>query len=278
MVEDAPVNLEVGTGMLEALGCRVDSACNGLQALDAIASKSYDLVLMDCQMPLMDGYQATRRVRELERQQAACAGSPPKRLTVIALTAHAMPNDRQVCLEAGMDDYLAKPFTKAGMGALLSRWLPAAAPEGLSPEASGRAAAPPAEQCGTPAPAPAPPAKPAARGLDTERIDEIRALQRPGKADLLARVIDQYLSDGVSLIAAMRCGFDSGDPAAVQGACHRFKSSSAFLGADWVADLCGELEGICRAGRLPEDAGYLANIEEGYREARRSLELLCRPT
>ena len=319
LVEDAPVNLDVGTWMLEALGCRVDTAGNGLEALDAVAGTRYDLVLMDCQMPEMDGYQATRRLREREAEGwAAPDGIPAGRLTVIALTAHAMPNDRQLCLDAGMDDYLAKPFTRDALGAVLFRWLPTA-PPGLDapPEAPGVAPAQaaglsPAEKpagCatqaadrttlllpegrgreggkpGVPLPRPSPSRRgqgyggPAGRGdsaprrLDMGFIDELRALQCPGKPDLLEKVITQYLADGVTLVATIRSGLTAGDAAAVQCACHRFKSSSAFVGATWLAQRCEELDRDCRDGRLPLGTDSLSGIEEGFREARSGLELL----
>jgi HPt (histidine-containing phosphotransfer) domain-containing protein len=106
------------------------------------------------------------------------------------------------------------------------------------------------------------------------RIDELRALQRPGKPDLLKKVITQYLADGVTLVATIRGGLTAGDAAAVQGACHRFKSSSAFVGATWLAQLCEELDRDCRDGRLPLDTDSLPGIEEGFREARSGLEQL----
>jgi len=272
MVEDAPVNLEVGTGMLEALGCRVDTACNGREALDAISRKAYDLVLMDCQMPLMDGYQTTRRVRELELLQAPGhpGGGPTRHLTIIALTAHAMPNDRQVCLEAGMDDYLSKPFSKDGLGAALARWLPLAAPpQGAAPagaprpllEGAGKAAAPAATPPGPNGPL-----------IDAERLDEIRLLQRPGAPDLLRKVIAQYLTDADQLMETLQRGCAAGDAAAVQGACHRLKSSSAFVGASWLSARCEELEELCSAGGLEGAAPQLTRLMEGYRAARRILE------
>ena len=118
LVEDVPVNQELGRIMLEDLGCRVDTAWNGREALEAIENQVYDLVLMDCQMPEMDGYEATRRLRE--REEAALPGH----LVVVALTAHAMQGDRQACLDAGMDDYLTKPFSAVQLSDVLSRWLP----------------------------------------------------------------------------------------------------------------------------------------------------------
>jgi PAS domain S-box-containing protein len=121
VAEDNPVNQEVATGMLEALGCRVDIAANGREALDRAQRVSYDVILMDCQMPEMDGFEATRCIRE-----QVPAGD---RVPIIALTAHALVEDRQRCLDAGMDDYLSKPFSLDAMRAVLRRSLPSVLPE-----------------------------------------------------------------------------------------------------------------------------------------------------
>lgn len=124
LVEDSPVNREVALAMLEPLGCRVDVAGNGDEALDAIARTRYDLVLMDCMMPVMDGFEATRRIRAGELIR------PGRRLPVVALTANALSQDRARCLDAGMDDYLSKPFAGAALRAMVEKWvLPAAQPE-----------------------------------------------------------------------------------------------------------------------------------------------------
>jgi len=272
LVEDAPVNLEVGVGMLEAFGCRVDTACNGLEALEAIGKKTYDAVLMDCQMPGMDGYEATRRLREIERRDVGASGDGnlQKRLAIIALTAHAMQGERQICLDAGMDDYLAKPFSMDGLGEVLSHWLPASIPDDTPSGDSYIPAADAGQEC------PAPPDRPVAASgygsIDTSYLDAMRALQRPGRPDLLKTVIGQYFEDGVRQIEIIRNGYAGGDAAAVLGASHRFKSSSANLGALWLADLCKELECICKDGRLPADMTLITRIEDGYREARTQLE------
>ncbi|MFA6465729.1 MAG: ATP-binding protein, partial [Desulfurivibrionaceae bacterium] len=117
LVEDNKVNQMVASKMLAAMGLTVDLADDGEKALAALAGKDYDLVLMDCQMPVLDGYQATRAIRSQE---------PPggKRLPIIAMTAHAMEGDRQKCLEAGMDDYIAKPVKRELLRKLLGQWLP----------------------------------------------------------------------------------------------------------------------------------------------------------
>ncbi|MBL8250665.1 MAG: response regulator [Candidatus Competibacter sp.] len=119
LVEDNAVNQLIGKELLAQMGLSVDVADNGREALRALEDKSYDLVLMDCQMPEMDGYEATRLIRQREQAERRT------RLPIIALTAHAMPGDREKCLEAGMDDYLIKPFQFAEIESVLERWLAA---------------------------------------------------------------------------------------------------------------------------------------------------------
>ncbi|HLP39936.1 MAG TPA: response regulator [Fibrobacteria bacterium] len=114
VVEDNPINQRVFECMLEHLGygCRI--VANGQEALAALTSERYDLVFMDCQMPVMDGYEATRRAR---------TGHPPHAVPIVAMTAHALDGDREKCLEAGMDDYLSKPVSLKNLGHMLEKWL-----------------------------------------------------------------------------------------------------------------------------------------------------------
>jgi len=116
LVEDNPVNLEVGLGMLEKLGCAITTAGNGREALQAMQDRRFDVVLMDCQMPEMDGFEATRERRRIEREDRL------EPAVIVALTANAVAGDRERCLAAGMDDYLAKPFTLNQIGEMLQRW------------------------------------------------------------------------------------------------------------------------------------------------------------
>src|SRR5207244_4309257 len=129
LVEDSPVNLEVGVAILESMGCTVETAQNGLRALDHHAGSEYNLIFMDCQMPEMDGFDATIEIRKRE----AVSG---RHTPIIALTASVVEEGRQRCLAVGMDDYLAKPFTMKQMKAMLTTWLGpngrAAGPEHLS--------------------------------------------------------------------------------------------------------------------------------------------------
>jgi PAS domain S-box-containing protein len=117
LVEDNPVNQEVGRLILEELGCSVDVADNGRMAVDAVFNNHYDLVLMDCQMPEMDGFEATGMIRLHEEQNGG-----KRRTPIVALTAHAMEGDREECLAAGMDDHLPKPFKAEQLAAVLQQW------------------------------------------------------------------------------------------------------------------------------------------------------------
>jgi len=119
LAEDNAVNQAVAVAMLEWLGCRVEVAADGEQALAALAQGRFDVVLMDCQMPVLDGFEATRRLRAREREERTAP------LPVIAITANALQGDRELCLDAGMSDYLAKPFTQSQLAAVLGRWVPA---------------------------------------------------------------------------------------------------------------------------------------------------------
>jgi signal transduction histidine kinase/CheY-like chemotaxis protein/HAMP domain-containing protein len=121
VAEDNPVNQQVITRLLARLGCDADVVASGRAAIEAVGLAEYALVLMDCQMPELDGYQATKAIRQQQRE----LGSDAPRLPIIALTASAMPGDRERCLAAGMDDYLSKPIRSEELGAILRRWLPA---------------------------------------------------------------------------------------------------------------------------------------------------------
>ncbi len=121
LVEDNPVNQALGLAMLEYFGCRTDVAENGQEALEAFSIKPYDIIMMDCQMPLMDGYEATRAIRQEEGNRDG--GKASRHIPIVALTAHAMEGDRETCLKAGMDDYLSKPYKSDELYAVLSKWL-----------------------------------------------------------------------------------------------------------------------------------------------------------
>ena len=139
IAEDSLVNQVVAVRALERCGVRTDVVSDGLQALEALEANRYDAVLMDCQMPNLDGYQATMELRRREQDGR-------RRTPVIAMTAHAMMGDREKCLEAGMDDYIAKPMRAAGLAEVLQRWIPSFADGGAEPASQKPAAEPPARE------------------------------------------------------------------------------------------------------------------------------------
>ena len=127
---DNPVNQMVAVGILKSLGLETVAVSNGREALDALLLSPFDLVLMDCQMPVLDGYETTRLLRALPDSSAPPgAALPPAKIPVVAMTANAMRGDREKCIAAGMDDYVAKPVQVAQLAATLSKWLPASCPE-----------------------------------------------------------------------------------------------------------------------------------------------------
>ena len=248
LVEDNQVNQVVAQRMLEALGCRALVAGNGKAALDALERESFDLILMDCQMPEMDGYTATVELRR--REQDTASGS---RLPVIALTANALEGDRERCLAAGMDDYLPKPFRRDALAAMLGRWLPARAPaeDGSSVAAAETASAP---------------------AVDRKALDAIRELGGSASPDLLDQVIRIYLDTTPELLDTLRSGLAAAHTEAVRTAAHTLKSSSANLGATGLSELCKRLETAARGGMLTSDLPTIRQIDAEYARVRALLE------
>ena len=124
LADDNPVHRQLIGALLRQSGCLVDVVDDGVQAIERFRERRYDLVLMDWQMPQLDGVEATKKIRDIERETGTCSG---RRVPVIALTAHSLPRDRAYCLTAGMDDYLCKPARKGDLDLLLARWLGPAA-------------------------------------------------------------------------------------------------------------------------------------------------------
>ncbi|MEC4891378.1 MAG: PAS domain S-box protein, partial [Nitrospira sp.] len=240
LAEDNAVNREVALGMLENLGCHVHAVETGRLALEALRREPFDLVLMDCQMPDMDGFEATREIRHREERLGT-------RIPIVALTAHALQGDRELCLVLGMDDYLSKPFTIDQLRNLLQRWLPSSA-------STQDHAAPPQAT---------PPSLPAATPLLTDQSpvdprtwESILSLQRPGHPDLLAKIIDLYLKDSEKLVDKIVAAAETGDLPGLQDAAHSLKSRSATLGAWQVAEICKQLE----LGARTQDMGNAGTL------------------
>ena len=260
LVEDHPVNQKVARKLLERLGLAVDVADNGEVALDRLRESHYAMVLMDCQMPVLDGYSATRRLREIESEQGKA------RTPVIAMTAHAMSGDRERCLQAGMDDYLSKPLDRLLLEQTLARWMqhaPGKNPtEAALVPAPVAAANPPPE---IPVPAMQNPLPPDT--LDTTTLVDLEDIM----GDELATLVDTYLRDGDVRLRNLREAADRGDSAEVGNLAHSLKSSSANLGAMPLANRARQVEEAARNGTLANPADSVAALEKLYANAAAAL-------
>jgi PAS domain S-box-containing protein len=258
LAEDNPINREVAVGMLEELGHRVEVADNGREAAEVAKNRAYDLIFMDCHMPVMDGFAATQAIR---RHQEAL--DPPCRIPIVALTANAMVGDRERCLAVGMDDYLSKPFTIQQLEAVIQRWLPASL--STDPSSSGGL------RQGTSAVS-APPHSVRPAVLESQALDAIRSLQRNGRPDFLAKLIEKYVASSKEYVATIRRAVASGDASALWRAAHALKSSSGMMGASMFAELCRELEALGQAGTLDRVHEVLSKLEASYPNVCAALE------
>jgi signal transduction histidine kinase/CheY-like chemotaxis protein/HPt (histidine-containing phosphotransfer) domain-containing protein len=258
VAEDNPVNQELAKSMLENLGCQVTLVGTGLAAVAAVEQTAFDAVLMDVQMPEMDGLVATATIRDRETHSQA------RRVPIIALTANAFVQDRDACLAAGMDDYVAKPFTMEKLRAALTRWIsPSAGTEPVTAHAAE-----------TPGAAHVEPEAPAAGRvtLDHRALDQIRALDRPGAPSMLDKVIQVYLTTTPKLLGAMRTGMAEQNSETVRQAAHSLKSASANLGATGLAELCRALEAQAKAGGCPKPGAEIEALEAEFQQVQLELE------
>jgi CheY-like chemotaxis protein len=262
VVEDNAVNQEVTKEMLAIMGCRVEVAKDGGEAVAAVKARAYDLVLMDCQMPIMDGFEATEVIRNIETR-----GRSKIHLPIVALTADAVEGDRERCLAAGMDDYLAKPFTQDELRDMMEKWLlrgPNSASQSPPATDGVEKSAEIANTKEMPVPGPLE-ARAGDTSIDGGALANIAALQRAGSPPILSKVIPAYFESSRQLLETLCLALGHGDPDAARQAAHALKSSSANLGARKLASLSKQLEDSGRANSL-ENAGPLLErikIEHG---------------
>jgi two-component system, sensor histidine kinase and response regulator len=235
LVEDNAINREVATEMLRAFGLQVEIAINGAEALEKVAAESFAAVLMDVQMSVMDGVEATRRIR---------ADATLPQPTIIAMTANALSGDRERCLAAGMDDYISKPIDPASLLATLRSWIgprtnvqmrnPAAMPQRVSPQSVSAVTS--AVSGATPTPLPY--AELQALGLDTEKA--LGLLMR--RDELYARVLQRFVQERANMPQLLSAALQQGDYVEAGMLVHSLKSLAATIGADQLQRICAELE------------------------------------
>jgi CheY-like chemotaxis protein len=237
MAEDNLVNQEVGCAVLKTLGCSVVVANNGLEALELWRQGGMDLILMDCMMPIMDGYECTRLIR---KEQASLGR---KHMPIIALTANASEGDKECCLVTGMDDYLPKPFQMVKLQAMIKRL-------GIIHK------------------------KLPSLPVDDKRINSepLAMLRKMGGATLVQKVLDIFFTNGPIQLESIKNGMLANDWKTVRYATHSLKSAAANVGAIQLSDLARTLEHAARDGFPEIDLIAVTALEQAYHEVVNTLQ------
>ncbi len=254
LAEDNTVNQKVALKLLERMGYRADVAANGLEVLEALQRQSYDLILMDVQMPDMDGLEASRVIHE---------GWPTEeRPRIVAMTANAMQGDREECLAAGMDDYLTKPIQVKALQEALERAGRWAKKRTLPLEQSGEVALLTADtesQIFLDS------------ALDPVVLSELRQFQGQGEPDIVQELAEAFQFETPPLLEALRQAVAQGQPEQLKRVAHNLKGSSYNLGARTMAMLSTELETIGKSGTVEGAAELLTRLQQEYQRVRQAL-------
>jgi two-component system, sensor histidine kinase and response regulator len=240
IAEDNAINQKVAVHQLRRLGYSVDAVSNGSEVLDSLNRESYDCVLMDCQMPDMDGFETTKEVRRREGDS--------EHIPIIAMTANALEGDRERCLAAGMDDYISKPVKKEALAAILSRWTQQSREEVARSRAGEHVAV-----------------------LDESVLEELRSLRSASDPEFFSQVIDMFIADAPQRFALIRRAARDSNPDALAREAHALKGSSAHLGATRMAELCEILEEQGRSGTVGGVPAVLRVLEEEFERVRAAL-------
>jgi two-component system sensor histidine kinase/response regulator len=258
VAEDNPVNQEVAAGILENMGCRVVTAPNGAVAVRLLGQEKFDLVLMDCEMPELDGFGATRRIRQRE-EDIRNGGGKVERTPIVALTAHALADVRRQCLEAGMDDFLTKPFDEAQMAEALHRWaghLRRTTQASLEHAETAHRGAP-LETRDAP--------------INLAALDNVSAFSGAAGTALFKRLVARFASIAPDHAAALREKLEAGEAEDLWRIAHSLKSSAAALGALPLASRAGEIEQVAREQGVIAVRPLLAALDGELAAALKSL-------
>jgi CheY-like chemotaxis protein len=254
LAEDNGVNQKVAIRMLEKFGCRVDVVANGLEAVEASGRIAYDFILMDCQMPEMDGYEATMTIRQREAHSG-------RHIPIIAMTANAMQGDRERCLAAGMDDYVSKPVQSVELVNVLQKWIPCH--NSVSPEATPTV---PQSMLVTQELPPA---------LDAEAFTTLKELGEGEDQAFVLSIIAAFIQDTPVHLDTLQQAAQAADATALERAAHTLKASSASVGARGMTVLCQELQRLGRAGSNTGALTLVAQLVHEFDRVRQALEQEC---
>jgi signal transduction histidine kinase/DNA-binding response OmpR family regulator len=246
LVENDAINQRVATAMIERIGPSVCLAVNGAEAVEMVREQAFEMVLMDCRMPVMDGFEATRRIRAWE----ATLGRGRPAVPIIALTANAMEGDREACVAAGMSDYLTKPITGDALAAMLARHLERAEP---APSNNAALSVPTSAAAGRPI-------------FDATVLGELPMVVDGTEPEFALAVLEQFLQDsGATVESALRAA-DLADREGALHAVHTLKSSSGQVGALALSAWAGELEHRLRSGHRLDGEGW-SRLQVEHRQA-----------
>jgi PAS domain S-box-containing protein len=251
LAEDNITNQQVAVGILKKLGLRADAVANGAEALRSLETIPYDLVLMDVQMPVVDGLEAAQRIRDPRSTVRN------HKIPIIAMTAHAMQGDREKCLEAGMDDYVSKPVAPQSLAEVLEKWLPkaTAVPAKHAPGA-------PEETCSVPAQEPEAPVFDKA-GMMARLMDD---------EDLARTVAEGFLADIPQQIEALRGYLEAGDAPGAERQAHTIRGASATVGGEALRAVAFEIEKAARAGDLDTVNARMAELETAFARLKQAMK------
>ncbi|HSU36167.1 MAG TPA: response regulator [Propionibacteriaceae bacterium] len=248
VVEDNSLNQLVAEGILSRLGYEVRSVVNGVEALEAVESSRYAAILMDCHMPVMDGFTATAEIR---RRQ-----SNGHRIPIIAMTAGALVEDRERCLAVGMDDYISKPVNLQTLESVLARWVKPAASLGGAANGSGPSTPRPIDDRAP---------------IDESRLESLRDLEAADGSSILASILSAFTGHSADLLVTMREAAQAGDNDRLQGIAHELRGASATAGATHVARLCAEIESAARRGGPMPSTELLDDLGMEFERAKSAL-------
>ena len=247
LAEDNMVNQDVAVGSLEYFGCHVTVANNGKEAVDFFNEKQFDLILMDFSMPIMDGMAACKAIRQYELQHKLLE------IPIIALTAHAVIGVRQQCMDAGMNDYLSKPFSLSQLLAILNKWLPVTEAVAISEqsqnsyESDDSSVEPQVKQEDI---------------IDLQVFEQLRAVQQPGAPSIIKKMLEHFLQQTPKLLKDLKDALAEGDAATLWKTAHSLKSSCAAIGASQLAAIFADIECKGQDGMLQSIS--LQEVDEYY--------------
>ena len=251
IAEDNPVNQRVALGLLKQLGYTATLTNDGSEAVNALEAAEYDVVLMDIQMPEMDGLEATREIRRRWPEG-------PRRPYIIAMTANAMTGDREKCLDAGMDEYISKPVKANRLKSALEQCCELRA-------AVAAVASYPMSTNGTST------ATVEHAALNRDSLEALKSLQSEGDDGFLKEMIELFIADTPARFAEMETALAQGQQQDFVRAVHSIKGASSNFGADDLHNLCAEVEGMGRAGKMTETADKVRGIHEEFERVRAAL-------